>query len=121
MTDKLIPMDPAARGDTFHRPFTLTNEWLFSHFTGGLWFTIRRKAPVKTVENDDDAICSVQCVEGDEPNQAVAHVSAEETRLWPLGDWYYEVRGFINGAESTSKIVARGPINVYFDLTRTRH
>lgn len=116
-----IPMDPAPRGDTFHRPFTLTNEWLLSHFTGGIWFTLRRKAPVASVEDDDGAICSVECVAGDEPNQAVAHVSAEDTYRWPLGELFYEVRGFINGAESQSKIIARGPITVYFDLTRTRH
>lgn len=119
------------RGDTYRRVFTLSNSdqagdaWTFGMFTRIIW-TLRKKplTQSKVDLNDAQAIAQVSSDDGgiieDPENETkfILRVDPSITTKFPVGLWYYDVKGVIEGAVTDVHTLDADPIEVRPDVGR---
>lgn len=113
-------LDPIFRGDTFVFSMTLSTDWVFSTFTGGVKMTFRRSASETTA--DGEALYQASISGGHivaSGANATVTIPASVTAQWPVGRLFWDLQGTIDAAEDIVYTIDAGTISVLADMTRS--
>jgi hypothetical protein len=122
MSTPNVVLEPHTRGDTFVYSTTITGGWTAEQFTGGLYFTIRRRLPASTVVDDADAIARASVATGEivaVGTSVVVTIAASISKLWLAKELVWDLQGVVAAVpENIVHTLSRGTIRIEGDVTR---
>jgi len=93
-----IEAEVSLRGAPFSYDFTLPEGWLGDHFTGGVYFVLRKRPATSATVSDADAV-AVASTENERLtfDGAVGsiRIPATVTHTWPVAQLHWDIKGRI--------------------------